>query len=266
MNKRIPVSLLFMFVVISGVISSQNDSTLNTTAYQSGERLKYSLNYGFVTGGYVTFSVKDSIWNGINTNHLVLGGKSAGIVEALYKIRDKYTSFIDVETDQPVKSIRDIREGRYRYYNEVLYDYESEVEDSITIQSKRSGEVKVPKNIHDIVSAFYFARRFHFNDQMVKGEIISFKTYFGDEIFPLKIKYVGIETIKTKFGKMECYLFHPVTEVGRAFKTEEDMKLWVSRDDNRIPIKAKVNLKVGSFTCELEEFQGLRNSFSCIKK
>lgn len=265
MHKRIFITLLFVLAMISGILNSQNSPKSTTIAYQSGEQLKYSLNYGFITGGYATFTVNDSVLNGIHTNHLVMKGKSSGILEALYKIRDKYSSFIDVETDQPVKSIRDIREGRYKYYNEVLYNYASVDEDSITILSQRSGEVKVPKNIHDIVSAFYFARRFYFNDSMKKGDIISFKTYFGDEIFPLKIRYVGLETVKTKFGKIECYLFHPVTEVGRAFKTEEDMKLWVSRDGNRIPIKATVNLKVGSFVCELEEFKGLKNSFGSIK-
>jgi len=259
MYKRIFIVLL---IIISVILSSQNNPKLTINAYQEGERLEYSLNYGFITGGHVLFTVKDSVLNGIHTNYLVMQGKSSGVLDALFKIRDKYSSFIDIKTDQPVKSIRDIREGRYKYYNEVLYDYESENNDSITILSKRSGEVRVPKDIQDVVSAFYFARKFYFNDSMRKGESISFETYFGDEIFPLKIKYKGVETIKTKFGKIECYLFHPITEVGRSFKTEEDMKLWVSRDENRIPVRVAVNLKVGSFVCELEKFRGLKNSFA----
>jgi hypothetical protein len=244
---------------------AQKNPASNTRAYHSGENLKYSLNYGFLTGGFITFSVQDAFWNGIPTHQLELYCKSAGIVEALFKIRDRYTSFIDTSTDQPIKSIRDISEGRYRYYNEVLYNYDSIQNDSITIQSQRSGNVKVPENIHDIISAFYYARRYRFNDQMKKGQVISIETYFGDELYPLKMKYVGLETIKTKFGKMECYLFYPVTEVGRAFKTEEDMKVWISRDLNRIPVKVKINLKVGSFVCNLEEYKGLKNKITSLK-
>ncbi len=244
---------------------SQRAPIKNSDAYKSGEHLKYSIRYSFITGGYVTFSVKDTSFNNTSCNYVELSAKATGIVDALYKIRDRYISFIDKKTDQPVKSIRDINEGSYKYYNEVIYDYDSLLEDSITIDSKKSGEVKVPYNIQDILSAFYYARKYDFNDNLKKGDVLFYTTYFSDEIFPLRIKYIRTETINTDYGKMECYLFHPVTEVGRAFKTEEDMKIWISRDDNRIPVRVKVNLRVGSFVCDLIEFKGLNNSFSCIR-
>ncbi len=251
--------LIFIFLCLSLVLNAKDKA--ESATYKPGETLNYSLKYGFIKGGNISFKVKDTLWNGIQTHELELFAKTSGMVDAIFKVRDKYSSYIDPLSDQPLKSIRNIREGRYKYYNEVTYDYENLIEDSISVQSKKSGEVRVPPNIHDIVSAFYFARRYKFNDHMRKGEILEFTTYFDDEIFPLKIKYMGNETIKTEFGKTECYLFHPVTEVGRMFETEEDMKIWVTRDKNHIPIKARVNLKVGSFTCELIDYKGLVNRF-----
>ncbi len=262
--NRLHLIILAILLIMANTSHAQSPAS-STNAYKNGEYMKYSLNYGFITGGYATFTVEEAYIDGIKTEHISLVGISAGIVEALYTIRDKYTSYVNPETHQPVKSIRNIKEGRYKYYNEVTYDYNTLKEDSITIQSKRSGEVRVPKDIQDIISAVYYARNFCFNDDMKKGDIISFNSYFGDEIFPLKIKFMGIETIKTPQGKVECFLFHPVTEVGRAFKTEEDMKLWITRDKNRIPILAKMNLKVGSFTVELEEYKNLNHPFSSLK-
>ncbi|WP_066632083.1 DUF3108 domain-containing protein [Labilibacter marinus] len=261
MYKLLASVLLSIFILCAqNTFASERDLNGNI-AYQPGEKLTYSLKYGFVKGGYISFSVKDTLWNGYNTHELELFAKTSGMIDAVFKVRDKYLSFINPDSDQPLKSVRDIREGKYKYYNEVTYNYDSLYQDSIKIQSKKSGEVRVPPNIHDIVSAFYFARRYRFNDSMKKGEILEFTTYFDDEIFPLKIKYMGNQTISTNFGRTECYLFHPVTEVGRAFETEEDMKIWVTRDKNHIPIKAKVNLKVGSFSCELIEHKGLKNAF-----
>ncbi|MFW6043630.1 MAG: DUF3108 domain-containing protein, partial [Marinilabiliaceae bacterium] len=66
----------------------------------------------------------------------------------------------------------------------------------------------------------------------------------------------------TPLGKLECYLFVPVTEVGRAFKNEDDMQVWISRDRNKVPVKIRFKLRVGSFTCNLEKFRGLHNPFS----
>lgn len=260
MNKY----LLFFFVIallLTDTSWAKKNINVEKQGYKAGEKLTYSLKYGFFRGGYITLSVKDTVWHGVNTQELELFAKSSGTIDVLFKIRDKYVSYVNPITDQPLKSIRDISEGRYRYYNEVLYDYNTLSEDSITIQSKRSGEVRVPKNIQDIVSAFYYGRRYKFNDDLKVGDIVEFTTYFSDAIFPFKIKYMGTETIKTNFGKKECYLFHPVTEVGRVFKTEEDMKIWITRDDNRIPIKLSVNLKVGSFNCELENFEGIMKKF-----
>ncbi len=259
------IVFIIAFMAITSISISQGTTASSTNAFQSGEYLKYSIRYSFITGGYVTFTVKDSIWNNTSSNYVELSAKATGLIDALYKIRDKYVSFIDKTTDQPIKSIRDIKEGGYKYYNEVTYDYSSFEDDSITIESKKSGLVKVPSNIQDILSAFYYARKYDFNDDLKKGDVLAYTTYFSDEIFPLRIKYIRTETINTEYGKMECYLFHPVTEVGRAFKTEEDMKIWISRDDNRIPVRVKVNLRVGSFICDLIEFRGLNNSFSCIR-
>jgi len=229
-------------------------------SYKGGEHLTFTLNYGIVTGGKCYLSVRDTVLNNKKVHHVVGRGVTVGLADVLYKIRDRYESYIDVKTNEPVKAIRSIREGRYRYYNEVEY-----LRASSQVRSKKSGHHDVQKGILDILSAFYFARNHKFNKHLKKNEIIEFMTYFSDENFPLRIRYRGIETIKTDFGQIECYKFSPVTEVGRSFKTEDDMHVWITRDANRIPVRVKFNLAVGSFTCNLEEFKGLKYPFSSIK-
>jgi len=228
-------------------------------AYGHGEELHYVMSYGFITGGRAVLTVRDSIIGGIKVHHMIGSAYSVGMTDAVYKIRDTYESFLDLKTDLPIKSIRNIREGRYRYYNEVLFNHGP---DSTKIKSLKSGEKYVAKNILDIVAVFYLGRKKYFNDSLVKGQVIEFMTYFSDKEYPLRIRYKGIETIKTKFGNLECYKFSPVTEVGRSFKTDDDMHIWITRDKNRLPVRVKFNLTVGSFTCDLETFRGLQNPFS----
>ncbi len=229
--------------------------------YAPGEELVYSLNYGIFKGGEGRLLVKDTLMFGQTVHHVVATGVTVGLADALYRIRDRYESFIDPRTDLPVKSVRSIREGRYSYYNEVVFEHGM---DSARVFSQRSGNHWVPANIQDILSAFYFARKYKFHDQLSNGEVVEIMTYFSDELFPLRIRYKGIEVIETALGKMECYVFSPVTEVGRAFKTEDDMRIWITRDQNRLPVRIKFNLKVGSFVCNLEQFRGLKNPFSSV--
>lgn len=248
-------ALLLCITTAFSPIKPQNRS------YGAGEVLTYSLDYGFITGGKGIMSVKDTLIKGIPVLHVVARGETVGMADALFRIRDRYESYIDPSTDLPVKSVRSIREGRYRYYDEVLYNH-----DSSFVISKKAGVKPVPSKIQDILSAFYYARNFKFNENLKQGEIIEIMTYFSNELFPLRIRFRGIETIKTKFGKIECYKFSPVTEVGRAFKTEDDMHVWISRDNNRIPIKISFNLVVGSFTCNLDQYQSLKHPFTALKK
>lgn len=256
-------TLLFIlsFTILS-IHAQEKDRVVLTShkAYQAGENLTYTVRYGFIPGGAGYFTIKDTLIMGNKINHVKVKGVTTGLADAIFKVRDVYESYIDVKTDIPVKAIRNIREGRYRYYDEITYDRDSSV-----VHTTKSSMHKVPPKILDVVSAFYFARSHIFNDQLKNGEMIELVTFFAGKVYPLRIKFRGIETISTKFGKVECYMFSPVTEVGRAFKTEDDMQVWISRDGNRLPIRIKFNLVVGSFICELTEFKGLKHPFSSIR-
>jgi hypothetical protein len=91
-------------------------------------------------------------------------------------------------------------------------------------------------------------------------------TWFTDELYPIILRYKGIEEVKTKLGKIRCYKFNPVTEVGRLFKTEEDMSFWFSADKNFLPVKIRFDIFVGSFNVEMVSYSGLIHPLEIIKK
>lgn len=262
MIRNLSLGILLFVYIVSMQAQTKNNQTPLTKhkAYKAGESLTYNVRYGFISGGAGHFSITDSIIDGTKVDHVVVKGVTTGLADAIFKVRDVYESYIDVNTNLPVKAIRNIREGRYRYYDEITY-----LRDSAMVHTTKNGKHKVPDKALDVVSAFYFARNHIFNDQLKKDETIELVTFFAGKVYPLRIRYRGLETIQTKFGKMECYLFSPITEVGRAFKTEDDMQVWISRDGNRLPVKIRFNLVVGSFVCELSEFRGLKYPFSSIR-
>ncbi|MCA1744967.1 MAG: DUF3108 domain-containing protein [Bacteroidales bacterium] len=262
MIKKLTINyILFSFMLFSGTLTAEKLPAIEYQhkSFGPGEELHYVMNYGFIRGGEGLLSVRDTVVNGRAVYHMVGKAKTSGLADKIFRVRDVYESFYDPQTQLPIKSIRNISEGRYRWYNESLFEHGK---DSTRVLSQRSGEKYVVPNIYDIVSAFYVSREKHFNDNMKEGQIITLQTYFADEEFPLRIRYRGLETINTHFGQLECYKFSPVTEVGRSFKTEDDMHIWITRDDNRVPVRIRFNLKVGSFVCDLERFRGLKNPFS----
>ena len=73
--------------------------------------------------------------------------------------------------------------------------------------------------------------------------------------------FLGREVLKTKFGKVKTMIFRPLVQSGRVFKAQESVTLWITDDANKIPIKMKADLSVGSLRAELEQYKGLANTF-----
>jgi len=238
-----------------------------TVSYKVGEKVTYAIQYGFITAGSGTLELKSDSFNGKEVWHSKLSARTTGMAEALFKVLDIYESFIDPVTELPVKSIRNIHEGRYRKYNVVLFDHKTRADSSI-LNSDLTGIHIAPPGIHDIISCFYFFRNhiIPVDSNLKKGELTTIITWFCDELYPIRLRYIGTDEVKTKVGKIKCYKFNPVTETGRLFKTEEDVSFWFSADKNFLPVKIRFDIFVGAFTCEIVNYEGLVYPLGTINK
>jgi Protein of unknown function (DUF3108) len=236
-------------------------------SFKPGEKVTYTIQYGIITAGNATLNLDSDILNGKEVWHSKLAARTTGMAEALFKVLDIYESYIDTVTELPVKSIRNVREGRYRKYNEVLFDHESRSDSSI-LNSDLTGIHIAPPRIHDILSCFYYFRNhiLPVDSNLKKGELTTIITWFCDELYPIRLRYIGTDVVKTKVGKIKCYKFNPVTETGRLFKTEEDVSFWFSADKNFLPVKIRFDIFVGSFTCEIMSYEGLIYPLEIKKK
>lgn len=226
--------------------------------YLPGEKVTYQIRYGIVGSGIATLEIKDGMYKGEKIWHAVATGQTTGFADALYKVRDAYESYIDPSTDLPVFSIRNIQEGKYRKYNEVAFDHRSR-SDSTLLFSDLTGNHSGPKGLLDILSCFYWFRKYYLagDQELVPGETYKMMTWFADELYPIILRYKGKEIIKIKGSRIECHRFHPVTEVGRVFKTEEDMAMWFTADENFLPVKFRFDIFVGSFHVDMTSYEGL---------
>jgi len=243
-------------IAIALLICFNDLSAQQKKAFTSGERLKYQVHYGFIRGGEALLAVRDAIYDGKTVNNLYLNGKTVGFFSSLYLVDDTYQSFTDVESNWPLKSIRDIHEDRYKHYSTQIFDHWSRTDSSICNSSK-TGKVVVVKGCQDILSAVYYLRSIMVDRKPKPDERFIVDTYFTDEKFSLIIRFKGYEKISTEFGKIECMKFMPEVLTGRVFKTKDDLSIWFSNDSNFIPIKIKFDIFIGAVSCDLIEYQGL---------
>ena len=254
---KVCISLLLIFLFQALNVDGQdifNPPIKSNTAFIAGETITYQIRYGPIVGGITTLSLKEEDYRGKSVFHAVAIGETTGMAETLYGVKDIYESWFDKETNLPYKQIRNIKEGHYTNYNEVTYNRKNN-----TVKSQLTGVHKVPEKILDLSSTFYYIRRIDFS-KINKDDVVSVNMYFADEIFPFRLRYMGKETIRTKFGKISCLKISPVVEVGRMFKKNDDLTIWFTDDDNRLPVMVRMDIRiVGAVFLKLIKYENLAN-------
>lgn len=252
------LALLFLFVsTLSFAPASQKER-----AFDVGEYFKFRIHYGIVNAGYATLEVKEDTKNGKKVFHAIGKGYTTGMTKVFFKVADNYESYFDKETINPYQFRRVIDEGGYTKNQEgfinqgtdrlVLKDYKKKSEKTFV----------VPNNVQDVLSMFYYLRNHPNIDRLKVGEAISVDMFFDDEVIKFKLKYLGTEDIKTKFGTIQTMIFRPLVQSGRVFKEEESLTVWISDDDNKMPVRIKASLAVGSLKVDLDAFKGLKHPFT----
>ncbi len=234
--------------------SARKKSAPGEPAYNAGERLEYQIYYGPLNGGKVLMTLEPVNFGGAEVLHATALGYTTGLADRIFRIYDVYQSFMDPETGLPVKAIRDINEGSYTYYNEVIYN-----RDSNTVKSQLSGINEVPPGILDLISAIYKLRDTMLISSFRPGDVIEMKTYFSDKVFPISVRYGGTETIRTRMGKFHTLRLYPKSDPGRIFRNEDAITAWFSNDRNFVPLRVSLNMLVGSIRIDLIDYEGLRH-------
>ncbi len=211
--------------------------------------------------GNATLEVSESTYKDKPVYKVVGKGWTTGPVKWFFNVKDHYESHFDKVTGQPYKFVRDIDEGGYTKNRIVDFDHEQNKALINDLKEHTKSTVDIEKNIQDLVSAYYYLRNNYDTETIQKGSIVELNIFFDSEIFLFKLKYLGRETIQTKFGKIKCIKFRPYVMAGRVFKEEESLTLWVTADKNKIPIKIKADLRVGSLRADLEALKGLKYPF-----
>jgi len=234
-------------------------------AFKSGEWLKFRIHYGFLNASYATLHLSTDTIDSIPVYHVVGKGKTTGFASIFFKVDDTYESYFGRKDGKPYRFIRKLSEGGYTKDIEIDFHYNDDK--AIITDNKHDKKFDIPihDNIQDLLSAAYHLRNQYKFEDFKEGESINMDMLFDEEgIYKFKLKFLGKEVIRTKFGKVECLKFRPLVQSGRVFKEQESLTLWVSNDLNKIPIRIKADLAVGSLKADLDGFNGLRNQFKII--
>lgn len=240
---------------------SANLRTIKNNAFSVGEVLEYRLHYGIIEAGTARLEVlpcEKKIF-GREIYHIVGTGKSKGAFDWFFKVRDRYETYLDAQGIFPWIFVRRVNEGGYIIHQDYkFYQHQGRVDNG-------EGKVfEVPVGVQDMLSAFYYARTMDFSNAE-PGQIFVVETFVDDELWPLKMKFMGREIVKVNGVKYKCLKFHPVVQQGRIFSREEDLNVWVTDDNNKIPVLAEARILVGSIKMEIIKMENIAGAPAVIQ-
>ena len=254
MKKHI---LIFFSIIFFTTVYSQK----KTEAFKSGEWLRYKMSYsGFLRAGTAVLEVQEKDFRGKKVFYTKGTGWTSGMIKWFFKVDDKYESYFDKDTIKPYLFKRKIDEGGYKKHRITSFNYDSKKAYVQDFTKQKDTSVSF-FNVQDMLSSFYYLRNKDVT-KMKKGDEIAIDMFMDSQIYPFKLRFLGRETLKTKFGKVKTLIFRPIVQSGRVFKAQESVTIWITDDANKIPLKMKASLSVGSLRAELEAYKGLANSFA----
>ncbi|MBA3680744.1 MAG: DUF3108 domain-containing protein [Bacteroidetes bacterium] len=241
-------------ILESQVITEQLPTTVNK-AFKQGEVLTYRMHYGMLNAGVAVLEVKPDLIevNGRKVYHIVGSGYTIGSTDWFFKVRDRYETYMDKDAMLPWLFVRRVDEGGYKFSQDYSFNHYTK-----KVDIGNNEKFDVPAGVQDMVSAFYSARNMDLSNAKA-GDLFSITCFVDKEIWPLKIKFIGKETIETDIGKVRCLKFRPIVQKGRVFKKEEDLNVWISDDDNHLPMRVKANVLIGSIKMDITSAKNLAN-------
>lgn len=235
----------------------------DNSAFDVGEWFKFRIHYGLVTAGYATLEVTQDQVND-NAYHIKGFGETTGFSRIFFKVEDYYETKVDKTTALPYQFIRKIDEGGHTKNKVIDFDQAARVAYVHDKKRKKEHEIKTAGDVQDMVSTFYYLRNAVDTSNLQVGDETEVTMFFDEENYPFKLRYLGKEQIKTKFGKVDAIMFRPLVLAGRVFKEQESLTVWVSDDYNKIPLRIKASLAVGSIKADLDAYKGLKHPFELV--
>jgi hypothetical protein len=236
--------------------------SMANTAFKAGEKLVYKMYYNWgiiwVPAGEVNFEVTES------KDHYEIKavGQTYKSYENIFKVNDYFYTRVDKKTLLPAGFVRRVEEGNYRAYDSIYFDQARNMAISFNGKTKESTKSQVFRFddcMQDLISNIYFLR--NMDTKVFSGNAkLEIKLFFDKEVYPVSMRYEGKENKEIKqLGHFKTLKIVPDLIAGNVFKKGDNMTLWVSDDNNHIPLMIESPVSVGSVKAVLKSYSGLKH-------
>ena len=225
--------------------------TIENNAFRVGEHLVFDIKYGIIKAGEGIFSVpmRDTLY-GRQVYHVSFRARSNSAFDIIYKVDDRFDTFIDTAGIFPWRFSQRLREGKFKS------DYSADFDQANNTAYSEKAIIKTPPYVHDVVSAFFYVRTIDFSSARM-GQRYNLNNFYRDSTYDLAVRYLGTQRIEVPSGKFDCIIIEPLIKDGGLFKGEGRIVIWMTNDERKVPVKVQTKISIGKVDAELKHYNGV---------
>lgn len=221
------------------------------TTWGPGERLVFSVEYGIIKAGTATLSVTGPVdHDGLLAYRITAEARSNPVFSSFFEVRDVNESLLDIVQLHSLTFMKNIQEGDFSSSEDMYFDQEAGFAYYPDEDDTELAEMAIPPHALDVLGAFYYAR----TQELEPGGNFYIDVHVDNDNYPLEVKVLERERIRTRAGSFDCIQLQPVLRGDGLFKQQGEIFIWVTDDERHMPVLMSASIIIGSITCMLEEY------------
>jgi hypothetical protein len=264
-------TILFLLLLPALFSGAQTSCPFSNSAFRDSEVFSYKIYYNWgaiwMAAGEASFSAVKTVLGGQPAYHFTGLGSTYPKYDWFYKVNDRYESYADTLTLKPLRFRRDAREGGNFTYDDYVFNHRKK---KVYTASRRNSKptqldsIAITSCTNDVLTAIYYVRCIDFSSYKI-NDTIPVTFVLDGKVYPSYVRYLGTEVIHSELlGDVRCIKFRPKLIAGTLFKGGEGMTVWVTDDQNRMPVYVETPILVGTIKVQLLKYSGLRSRLDCL--
>ena len=221
-------------------------------------------NYKFPNGQTYVYDVEWHLFNagtarvtlGVDggQQHVTAVADSAGVVNALYKVHDRFEAFFDPRTFCSLRVSKNTQEGSHSRQTEIHFDY-ARSKSVLDEKNLKTGEQKhvdneLPACVTDVVSGFYYLASL----PLQLGNTNTFPINDGGKTTEVKAHVEAREQVKVPAGTFQTVRVK-AEAISGPLQSKGTVWAWFTDDANHTPVQIRTKLGWGTLLFRLQRIE-----------
>ena len=229
-------------------------------ALRDGEELRYRVGWGlFFHAGEIQISAQNAAAaaaGGAPQLRVTTTTETKGFARALYTFEGRAEALFDAKTGRLLTNDETTKAPNKETKSAVTFDYAKTTATYVnTFDSKKDTSLTLPPGDPlDLIMSLVQTRTW----DLKPGEQRDALVLFDDEFYELTIHAVGYEEVQTSLGDFNTLVLEPrmeKTPPKGMFKRGSTVRVWISQDERKLPVKFQVEFKFGAGVATLMHYQ-----------